>query len=32
MNHILFVSGGELVIVMLLALLLFGAKAIPDIA
>jgi sec-independent protein translocase protein TatA len=32
LNHILFVSGGELVLVMLLALLFFGSKAIPDIA
>lgn len=31
-NHILFISGGELVLVMLLALLFFGSKAIPDIA
>ncbi|TNF45192.1 MAG: twin-arginine translocase TatA/TatE family subunit, partial [Bacteroidetes bacterium] len=31
-NYILFVSGGELVLVMLLALLFFGSKAIPDIA
>lgn len=31
-NHILFISGGELVLVMLLALLFFGADAIPDIA
>ena len=31
-NDILFVSGGELVLVMLLALLFFGSKAIPDIA
>jgi sec-independent protein translocase protein TatA len=31
-NTILFVSGGELVLVMLLALLFFGSKAIPDIA
>jgi len=31
-NSILFVSGGELVLVMLLALLFFGSKAIPDIA
>lgn len=32
MNYILFISGGEIVLVMLLALLFFGAKAIPDIA
>lgn len=32
MNYILFVSGGEIVLVMLLALLFFGSKAIPDIA
>jgi sec-independent protein translocase protein TatA len=31
-NYILFISGGELVLVMLLALLFFGSKAIPDIA
>lgn len=31
-NYLLFVSGGELVLVMLLALLFFGANAIPDIA
>lgn len=31
-NHILFISGGEIVLVMLLALLFFGSKAIPDIA
>lgn len=31
-GHILFISGGELVMVMLLALLFFGSKAIPDIA
>ena len=30
--YMLFVSGGELVLVMLLALLFFGSKAIPDIA
>lgn len=29
---ILFISGGEIVLVMLLALLFFGSKAIPDIA
>ena len=29
---ILFISGGELIMVMLLALLFFGSKAIPDIA
>ena len=31
-NNILFISGGEIVLVILLALLFFGAKAIPDIA
>ena len=31
-NNILFISGGEIVLVMMLALLFFGAKAIPDIA
>ncbi|MCF6332473.1 MAG: twin-arginine translocase TatA/TatE family subunit [Draconibacterium sp.] len=31
-NYILFISGGEIVLVMLLALLFFGAEAIPDIA
>ena len=31
-TYILFIRGGELVLVMLLALLFFGAKAIPDIA
>lgn len=31
-NYLLFISGGEIVLVMLLALLFFGAKAIPDIA
>lgn len=31
-QHILFISGGEIVLVMLLALLFFGSKAIPDIA
>jgi sec-independent protein translocase protein TatA len=31
-NYILFISGAEMVLVMLLALLFFGAKAIPDIA
>jgi sec-independent protein translocase protein TatA len=31
-NYILFISGGEIVLVMMLALLFFGAKAIPDIA
>ena len=31
-NYILFISGGEIVLVMLLALLFFGSKAIPDIA
>ncbi len=32
MSFLLFISGGELVLVMLLALLFFGSKAIPDIA
>ena len=32
MFNLLFISGGELVLVMLLALLFFGSKAIPDIA
>ncbi|MCK3683833.1 twin-arginine translocase TatA/TatE family subunit [Maribellus sp. YY47] len=32
MSCLLFISGGELVLVMLLALLFFGSKAIPDIA
>jgi len=32
MHNLLFISGGELVLVMLLALLFFGSKAIPDIA
>lgn len=31
-NYLLFISGGEIVLVMLLALLFFGSKAIPDIA
>ena len=31
-NYLLFISGGEVVLVMLLALLFFGSKAIPDIA
>ena len=31
-NFLLFISGGEIVLVMLLALLFFGSKAIPDIA
>ena len=31
-NYFLFISGGELVMVMLMALLFFGSKAIPDIA
>jgi sec-independent protein translocase protein TatA len=30
--HMLFISGGEIVLVALLALLFFGSKAIPDIA
>ena len=32
MYYLLFISGGEIVLVMLLALLFFGSKAIPDIA
>jgi sec-independent protein translocase protein TatA len=32
MHYFLFISGGEIVLVMLLALLFFGSKAIPDIA
>lgn len=32
LNYFLFISGGEIVMVMLLALLFFGSKAIPDIA
>lgn len=32
MQYFLFISGGEIVLVMLLALLFFGSKAIPDIA
>ena len=31
-NYILFISGGEIVLVMMLALLFFGADAIPGIA
>ena len=31
-NYFLFISGGEIVLVILLALLFFGSKAIPDIA
>ena len=31
-NYLLFISGGEIVLVMILALLFFGSKAIPDIA
>ena len=31
-STVLFISGGEIVLVMLLALLFFGSKAIPDIA
>jgi len=31
-HYILFISGGEIVLVMLVALLFFGSKAIPDIA
>ncbi|PIF06350.1 MAG: twin-arginine translocase TatA/TatE family subunit [Draconibacterium sp.] len=31
-SFFLFISGGELVLVMLIALLFFGSKAIPDIA
>jgi sec-independent protein translocase protein TatA len=30
--HILFISGQEILLVLILALLFFGAKAIPDIA
>ena len=32
MHNLLFISGGEIVLVMLIALLFFGSKAIPDIA
>ena len=32
MQYLLWISGGEIVLVMLLALLFFGSKAIPDIA
>ncbi|MBS2213527.1 twin-arginine translocase TatA/TatE family subunit [Carboxylicivirga mesophila] len=32
MNTILFISGGEIIIVVLVVLLLFGAKSIPDVA
>jgi len=32
MNHILFISGQEIFIVMIVVLLLFGAKKIPEIA
>ena len=32
MQQLLFISGGEIVLVMLIALLFFGSKAIPDIA
>ena len=32
MNTILFISGGEIVIVMLAVLLLFGSKKIPEVA
>ncbi|HCE58654.1 MAG TPA: twin-arginine translocase TatA/TatE family subunit [Prolixibacteraceae bacterium] len=31
-NNLLFISGGEIVLVMMLALLFFGADAIPGIA
>ena len=31
-NHILFISGQELMVVLLFVLLLFGAKKIPEIA
>ncbi|WP_423130419.1 Sec-independent protein translocase subunit TatA/TatB [Gaoshiqia sp. Z1-71] len=31
-TSLLFISGGEIVMVMLLALLFFGSKSIPDIA
>ena len=32
MNHILFISGQEIFIVMIVVLLLFGANKIPEIA
>ena len=32
METILFISGGEIIIVVLVVLLLFGAKSIPDVA
>ena len=32
MNHILFISGQEIFIVLIVVLLLFGAKKIPEIA
>jgi len=32
MHNLLFISGGEIILVMLIALLFFGSKAIPDIA
>lgn len=32
MQHILFLSGGELVIIFLVFLLLFGSKKVPDLA
>ncbi|TRX65791.1 twin-arginine translocase TatA/TatE family subunit [Carboxylicivirga sp. M1479] len=32
MDTILFISGGEVIIVVLVVLLLFGAKSIPDVA
>ena len=32
MNHLLFISGQEIFIVMIVVLLLFGAKKIPEIA
>jgi sec-independent protein translocase protein TatA len=31
-NYLLFISGGEIILVMMLALLFFGADAIPGIA
>jgi len=32
MHHIIFLSGGELVVVFLVFLLLFGSKKVPDLA
>jgi len=32
MHHLIFISGGELVIVFLAFLLLFGSKKVPDLA